>query len=208
MVTLQKKMVQRIVLSTCMLLLAMLLAACSGLGGTASSTPTPSAPTPTPSPTTPAAAFQTYTGTTFTISYPQGAQKTSSGNQVTFLDPTTKNVMTIVTVPNPGGVAGASTVSQTSMSEFEKTLLSNAKPATIAPTASVGGDSWVQSSATGNLAVTDPGTPGTLVLLVDNHPANSASTMTYEIVYYGPTATWSQANTVFQAMLQSFKFTA
>lgn len=208
MVTLQKRMIQRIALSAGMLLLVMLLAACSGLGGTGSATPTPAAtPTPPPSPTAPVAAMQTYKGTTFTIEYPQGAQETSTSNEVTFIDPATKDALAIVTLPNPNGVVGVNTEAQTSMSGFEKTLLSNARPATIAPSATVGGDSWVQSSATGGL-VADSGTPGTLVQLVDNHPAHAASTMTYEIVYYGPTATWSQANTVFQTMLQSFAFTA
>jgi len=207
MVTLQKHVIQRIALSAGMLLLVMLLTACSGIGGTGSATPTPtSAPTPTPSPTAPTVTMQTYKGATFTIDYPQGVQKGGSGDDVSFADPATQDTMTIVSIADPNGIAGASTIAQTSLASFEKSLLSNAKSATIAPTATVGGESWVQKSATGDLAA-EANTPGTLVLLVDNHPANSPSTKTYEIVYYGPTATWNQANIVFQIMLQSFTFT-
>jgi hypothetical protein len=152
--------------------------------------------------------MQTYKGKDFSISYPQGAQQSASGNQVTFLDPITKNVMTIVTVPNPGGAQPAGALADATLPLINKTLLKNAQPATVAPTVTVAGETWVQRSSTGDLAITDPGTPGTLYMLIDNHPANAATTQAFEIYYYGPTATWSQAQAVFQAMLQTFKFTA
>lgn len=204
-----KHVTQRMSMGLSAVVLIVLLAACGGSGGTGSTaTPTPKPPTPTP--TTPAANMQTYTGTNFSISYPQGWQKSASGNQVTFDDPlVTKDYMTIVTIPNPGGTQSASALADTTMPLVEKTLLTNAKPATVAPTVTVGGESWTQRSATGELALTDPGTQGTLFLLIDNHPANAANTQAYEIYYYGPTSTFSQSDTLaFQPMLQSFKFTS
>lgn len=199
-----KHVTQRMSLALSSVLLVVLLAACGGSGSTGNNvTPTPK-PANTPTPTTPAVAMQTYTGTGFSISYPQGVQETASGNQVTFLDPVSKNVMTIATAANPAGAQGTSTAATASMQIFEKSLLSNAQPATAAPTVTVGGESWVQLSATGDLAITDPGTPGTLIQLADTHNGTL-----YEIVYYGPTATFAQSNTLaFQPMLQSFKFTA
>jgi hypothetical protein len=206
-----KHVTQRMSLGLSTLLLVVLLAACGGTGGTGTgSTPTPKPPTPTPTPTTPAVAMQIYTGTNYSISYPQAWQKSASGNQVTFADPlVTKNIMTIVMVPNPAGAQSASSIADESLPLIDKTLLTNAQPATVSSTVTVSGDTWAQRSATGELAITDPGTQGTLFMLVDNHPANAANTEAYEIYYYGPTSTFTQANVLaFQPMLQSFKFKA
>ena len=153
--------------------------------------------------------MQQYMGTGFSLSYPQGWQKSASGNQVTFLDPLSKNVVTIVSVANPAGAESASALADTTLPLIEKTLLSKGQTATVAPTTTVAGDTWAQRSATGELAITDPGTQGTLMMLIDNHPAQAANTKAYEIYYYGPSATFTQSNTLaFQPMLQSFKFTA
>lgn len=203
-----KHVTQRMSIAFSSLVLVVLLAACGGSGSTSSSNtiPTPKPPTPTP---TPAVTMQTYTGTSFSISYPQGWQKSASSNQVTFADPVSKNIVTIVTVANPAGTQSASALADATLPPIEKALLSNAKTATVAPTVTVGGDTWAQRSATGELALTDPGTQGTLVMLIDNHPANAANTLAYEIYYYGPSATFTQADVLaFQPMLQTFKFVA
>lgn len=202
-----KSVTQRFSLSLCTLVLVILLAACGGTGGATTSTPTPT-PTPQPpAPTpTPAVVMQTYTGTHFSISYPTGITESASGNQATFVDPVGKNIMTIITLANPGGALTASTIADQTMPAFNQSLLKNGKTATIAPTASVGGDTWVQRSSTGELAITDPGVQGTMVALFDTHTVGGTS-MIFEIVYYGPTATFEQANTLaYQPMLQTFKF--
>jgi hypothetical protein len=210
MISSWKHVTRRRSLGLGVVLLMVLLAACGGSGGASStgSTPTPKPPTPTPTPTVATANMKTYTGTNFSISYPATWQESASGNQVTFADAlVTKDIMTIVTVPNPAGAQSASSLADATMPAVEKVMLTNSQPATVAPTVTVGGESWVQRSATGDLALTDPGTQGTMFLLVDNHPANSANTQAYEIYYYGPTSTFSQSNTLaFQPMLQSFKF--
>jgi hypothetical protein len=56
------------------------------------------------------------------------------------------------------------------------------------------------------LSLNGQAVPGKLVVLADNHPASSPTTQAFEIYYVGPTATFSQTNPTFQAMLQSFKF--
>jgi hypothetical protein len=153
--------------------------------------------------------MQVYTGAKFSISYPQTWQKSASGNQVTFVDSISKNVVSIVTVANPAGANSASALADATLPLIEKTLLSDAKTATVAPTVTLAGETWAQRSATGDLALTDPGTVGTLMMLVDNHPANAADTQAYEIYYYGPSATFTQADALaFQPMLQTFKFAA
>lgn len=201
----RKPVTQYISITLSSLLLGILLVACGSTGSANSgSTPTPKTTTPTPS-----VAMQTYAGKNFKINYPQGWQQNASGNQVTFSDPISKNIMTITVTPNPGGASSVKLEADTTLKFFEKTLVKDGKDATIAPTATVGGDSWVQLSATGELSITDPGTQGTLVQLADDHPANSASSQLYEILYYGPTSTFTQASTMaFQPMLQSFTFVA
>lgn len=194
-----RSVTQRMSVALCSALLVVLLAAC-GTGGSA--TPTPKS-TPT-IPPTPTVAMQTYTGTGYTISYPQGIVAKASGNGVSFTDTTTGNMLVISEAPNPGGAASTSVSANASMQIYEKTFLTNAQPATVAPTATVGSESWVQLSATGTLAFLEAGTPGTLIQLADTH-----SGTLYEIVYFGPTSTFTQANTmVFQPMLASFKFTS
>jgi hypothetical protein len=201
-----KHVTRRMSAAFCSILLIVLLAACGGSGsGSSSVTPTPKPPTPTP---TPAVAMQQYTGTKFSISYPQGWQQSTSASGVGFTDPVSKNMLVIATVANAGGLQSPSALAGTTMPIMEKIFLKNAKPATIAPTATIGGETWVQSSATGEL-ITDPGAQGTFVGLFTNHPANAADTQAYEIYYFGPSATFTQATTLaFQPMLQSFKFTA
>ena len=202
----QKRMIQRIGLGVSTLILVMMLAACGSSGSIASSTPTSKPATPTPSPTPSPTPTGTYIGTNFSMSYPPGVQERQVDGLVTF-DLDANNSMTIEYQPNPNGALSTNELAQTFIKVFEKATFSSSEPATIAPTATVGDDSWVQISATGTLLL-DPGTPGTLVLLADNHPANAANTNSYLIVYSGPTATWSQSNAVFQAMLQSFKFSS
>src|SRR5712664_1399057 len=98
--------VQRLALSVMAALLIGLLSACSipGVGSTAAPTATP-APTATATP-----ALSTYTGTGYTISYPQDWKQTGSGGQVTFQDALGINQLSIIYVANPGGAIQPATV--------------------------------------------------------------------------------------------------
>jgi hypothetical protein len=151
--------------------------------------------------------MQVYHGSAFQMSYPESWKQSASGNQVTFADIVSKNLLTIVTVANPNGELEAKDLADQTLPLIEKTLLSDGQPASVAATVKVGGLIWEQRSATGGLAITDPGVQGTLMMLVTNYPAAASSTQAYEIFYYGPSSTFTQAvDQDFQPMLQSLTF--
>lgn len=176
----------------------MTLAACDNAGGPAMSRPTP----------TPVVTLQMYRGTGFSINYPSNWHKNASGDQVTFADPVGRNVMAIFADPDLSGEPDASAVANQAMSRFEGTLLTNAQTVTVPPTFITGKVAWIQLSATGVLAITDPGVQGNLFLLVTNYPPQAKNTVTYQVEYYGPASTFGQANANFMQMLQSFSFTS
>lgn len=200
-----KRTPQRVMPVFCCMILAILLVAC---GGGTTSTPTP-APTPQPSPTpspTPTPGLTVYTGEGYSISYPQEWKVTPGSNQVAFSDATGIYNLTIVFNPNPGGIAGASTVANTSIEEVKKTM-KNPQTETLPPTTTVGGDSWVQKSITGTETSNGQSVDLQVVVISDNHPANSANTKNFTIVYTTVKSLFATANTsYFQPMLQSFKF--
>jgi hypothetical protein len=188
----------------CCMILALLLVACGG-GTTSTPTPTPR-PSPTPSPT-PTPGLTVYTGNGYSISYPQGWKVTPSTNQVTFTDATNIDNLTIVFVSNPNGIAAASTIANASIEAIKKTI-KNPQTETVPPTTTVGGDSWVQKSISGTATSNGVSFVGQIVLLSDNHPANSANTQNFTIIYGAKKSSFATAYTsYFQPMLQSFKFT-
>lgn len=207
-----KHVTQRMSLGLSTLLLVVLLAACGGTGSTGSgSTPTPKPPTPTP--TTPAVAMQTYTGTNYSISYPQNWKVDSSSaqgiSQTAIHDDVSGNAFTIVGTPDPGGVSSASSLADITIQTLEKSTVKNAQTVSVAPTVTINGVTWAQRSITGTTTVNGQDVPATIFLLVTLHPANAANTTAYQLIYGGPTVTFAQANVLaFQPMLQSFKFKA
>ena len=199
-------MPQRVMPACCCMILALLLVAC---GGGTTSTPTP-APTPRPSPTpspTPTPGLTVYTGKGYSISYPQGWKVTPSSDQVAFTDASGDYNLNILVSPNPNGIADASTVVNESISVVKKQM-KNPQTETLPPTTTVGGDSWVQKSITGTVTTNGQSFDGQVVVMSDNHPANSANTQNFTIIYATEKSLFATANTsYFQPMLQSFKFT-
>ena len=125
-----------------------------------------------------------------------------------FTDSTGIYNLTIVVTPNPGGIASADTVVNTGIQGVKGTL-TNPQTVNIAPTTTIGGDTWVQKSIAGDSSTA--GQTGTVQLVVasDNHPANSTSTNSFTIIYATLQATFDAANgQYYQPMLQSFKFTS
>jgi len=181
-------------LSAC--LLVMVLAACDGSNGTAANQPSP----------TPVVQWLLYQGTGFTMNYPSNWHKNASGDQVTFADPVGKDLLAIFADPDLGSEPDASAVANQAMTRFAGTLLANAQAVKVPPTFTTGKVTWIQLSATGELAVADPGVQGNLFLLVTNYPPQTKNTVTYQIEYYGPSATFGQANASFMRMLQSINF--
>ena len=190
------------------LLLALLLAACDLGGGSGNaSTPTPT-PTPKPTPSPTAIPLTTYTGTSFTIGYPQGWKVERQGNNaIQFTDPSGIYNFAVAVTPNPGGVVSPETQINAAFSAGSSNL-KNPQPINVPPTTSVGGDTWSQKSESGNATVNGQNTTVQLVVIADNHPANSPSTRSFLIAYGTGKAIFTAANTTyFQPMLLSFKFT-
>lgn len=196
------------------LLLAVLLAACGGVGGSGNATPTPKPTTPAPTATpTPSVALQTYTGNGFTIGYPQGWKtqtvQQNAVNGIAFTDAQGINALTVLLVPNPGGVTSAADENKAAVTLVNAAAgLKSPQPVSLPTTTSVAGESWVQTGETGTINMNNTDVPGEVVVLTDNHPAKSPTTNAYDIYYGGPSLTFQQENQIFQAMLQSFKFTA
>ena len=195
---------QRVMPAFCCMVLAILLVACGG-GTTSTPTPTPR-PSPTPSPT-PTPGLTVYTGNGYSISYPQGWKVTPSSKQVAFTDATDVYNLTIVVSPNPQGIVDTSTVANGSIEAVKKTM-KNPQTETLPATTTVGGDSWVQKSISGTETSNGQGVDIQVVVISDNHPANSANTQNFTIVYATEKSLFATASTsYFQPMMQSFKFT-
>lgn len=188
MTSVWKQAIWRIALSISALWLIGTLAACNNSGNAASSNSSASS------------AAKLFKGTGFTISYPGNWHQQADGDQATFANAASRDIMAVFADANPGNTSASDIANQT-WANFMKTLLTNPQQVSISPTYSMAGTSWVQLSATGVLS-SDPGVQGNLFLLVTNHQTNS-----YEIEYYGPANTFNQANQEFGTMLQSFKFT-
>jgi hypothetical protein len=199
-----KRTPHRIMPVCCCMILALLLVAC---GGGTTSTPTP-APTPQPSPTpssTPTPGLTVYKGKGYSISYPQGWKATPSGNSVVFSSASGVYSLAIAVNSNPDGIINASTFVNNSISGTKKTM-KNPQTETLPPTTTVGGDSWGQKSISGT--ETSSGVSVQIVVISDNHPANSAHNQNFIIDYATEKSRFATANeSYFQPMLQSFKFT-
>ncbi len=203
-----KHVTQRLSLALCALLLVLFLAACGGTGGTAASTPTPK-PTATPSPTpTPAVAM--FTGEGYTISYPKDWKQSSSGGQGAFQDAQGVNALAVLAIPNPNGIQQPGTLVDASLSGGVKGAnMTNTSPANLPATVSLGGETWTQKGTTGTASKGGISAPYEVVVLAVNHPANTANTKIFEIIYAGPVVgSTLMDDQLFQAMLQSFKFTS
>lgn len=203
MASVWKLVERRIPLLLCAWLLVIMLAACGDSGTT---TTAPSA-TSTPRPPAESVALKEYKGENFTINYPKDWGVSASGDQVTFADPVGKNLLAVFVNANPDSKRSESDLADLTMAQFDGTILSNAQRVSVPTTYEASGITWTQRSATGVLT-NNPGVQGNLFLLVKNYPAKSDKTYAYQIEYYGPAETFGQANTSFQAMLLSFKFTS
>jgi hypothetical protein len=203
------------------LLFALLLVACGGSSnGAATPTPTPTSsfslsPTPTSSPPlspTPYPAFSstTYTGNGYTIGYPQdwNVSKSKEGI-VTFTDPQGVVYLSIKVTPNPTGAVSASDQVTLAMQGI-KTQTRNYQRVAISPTTSVGGETWSQGAATGDITI--PGqsssVPGKVVVIAANHPAHAGTTKSFIIAYATARQFFDLLDSAyFQPMLRSFTFT-
>ncbi len=205
----------RIALFSCAIIFTVLLAACGGGGSSTTSNPTPTPTTaaklsPTiPATTTPKTSSNTYTGNGFSVSVPQGWQTTTGKkSEVDFVDPTGNYAFTVVFAPDPSGLVSPDTL-MTAEYNAIKVNVKNSQAVIVPSPVTVGGDKWSQKAMAGKVSVGGQDVPGRIYILVDVHPAQSASSMSYSILLSGPDAAFASFNSNnFQPMLQSFKFTA
>lgn len=230
MVLQTKGMTRSITMGTCALIMTFLLAACGGSSaGTGNSTGTThsastgnssqtskSVQSATAVPTQPTAAstpeavtaMKTYTGTGFTIEYPQNWKVTTSASEIAFTDPTGSYSLTVGTSANAnasvtsdqlvnGGVTGA------------KSNLKDVETITVPQTETLAGQSWSQRSITGMNLYQGQNTAVQADVLATNYPQHSATTKGYIIAYVALKDKFSAAKTTyFTPMLQTFKFAA
>ena len=150
----------------------------------------------------------TYTGSGYTIGYPQGWKVNAADKSVVFTDSTGVYNLTIVISPNPGGIASPDTVVNAGINGV-KGSLTNTQTVNVPASTTIGGDTWVQKSIAGNSTAAGQTGMVQMVVASDNHPANSASTNSFTIIYATLQATFDTANSqYFQPMIQSFKFTS
>ena len=209
----------RLALSVCGLLLALLLAACSlggGSTGTASSTTSGNTPAtthatsvPTQPTSAPAAHMKTFVGAGFTVSYPEGWMAIDKGRgQVMIVNQQAGQAGSFIVGINPaGGKVPAAAMIQFALIGFM--ALPHYQKVDIAPKATVGGDSWDQIAATGDVPVTGQAQLVSYesVVLADIHPATSPTARGFEIRYTTDASRFAQMSaSSFQPMLQSFTF--
>ena len=165
--------------------------------------------TPIPTPTVIPVHLYTYRGQGYSIGYPQNWIVSQANNgAVTIMNPQGLAFMVVEVLPNSDGEL-------TAHAEIENTLRTNTfnlvayRQISISPTVVVGGDTWSQGAADGNIVVKNRSisVAGEMVLIADNHPASSPTTNMFVIRYAAAQAVIDVANiTYFQPMLKSFKF--
>ncbi|WP_069801303.1 hypothetical protein [Thermogemmatispora onikobensis] len=198
----------------CSLILMSLLGACNlfgGTGGTPTPTPTPTSKPSVASSTAPAGNLVSYRGDGYVISYPRGWKvDTSKPGFVTFSDPQGIAYLSVHVQPNPNGIISAQDQVSVGLQLF-RSQVTHYQPVSVAPTATVAGESWNQGAATGDLRVEGQPNPVTvkIVVLAANHPANSPQTQGFTIAYATAQEIFDLADEgEFQPMLHSFAFTS
>lgn len=194
----QQRTPRRLLFVPLLLLLTVLFAACGLSGSTSTATPTP---TPT------ASALTTYKGDGFTIGYPAGwTVSTQQGGIVTFTAPQGAASLYVKAVPNPNGILPSDVVVQGGLQVF-KARAKNYNAMPLPSSTTVGGDTWSEGAATGDVDISGQSVNVQTVVIADNHPAKAVSTKAYTIVYATGSQVFDLANQgYFQPMLQSFKF--
>lgn len=178
-----------------------LLTGCSLFGGsTAQATPTPA-----PQPTMPNLQMTTYQGDSFSINYPQSAQKQAiTKDIVVFTDAQTGAIFEVVAIPNPSAAISPDVLAKSYLDSVNKNL-DNPQPVNAPATKTVAGVQWKQSVNTAQKS----GQNIKEVSLTTNHPDKDPQTKAFVIYYLAPAQAMDQLDQfVFEPMLQSFKFAA
>lgn len=213
---------RRISVGACALILTLLLAACgsgstnSGTGNKSSQPPNGSkssytlTATPTTHSSTPATTepMKVYTGSGFTIEYPQSWKETESGSEIAFTDPSGSYNLTIGASDNADGKVTADQLVDGGLTGA-KSNLKNVETISVPQTVTLANQTWSQRSLTGLNTYQGQSTPVQADVLATNYPTHTTATKGFIIAYVALKDKFDQAKTLyFTPMLQSFKFTA
>lgn len=194
--------------------LAMIVVACGG-GSNSSAAATPGAgarasASPTAGLITVPGGVQLrlYQGDGFSIGYLPEWQVSPAGSSVEFSHEADSATLSVQVVPNPNAATSPEETVSVSLDTFEKSgLYKNFKRVSLAPTATVGGQTWQQQGATGDVQILGQQIRMEIVLLATNHPAHAAQTRLFSIYIVVPEARYQQlSRSAFIPMLQSFHF--
>jgi len=168
--------------------------------------PTPiatEAATPDAAATPATSTTQIYTGDGYSISYPQGWNVQRNKEQAVFTNSTNTVGLAVAANSNPYGAASAQTALDKEVAQVQASL-TNVQDCNLDATIEYAGATWHQKAFEGD---TKWGRM-TYEVLTTNHPANSASSKMYEIVYFAPGDQYTQDKTTYiKPMLDSFMFT-
>lgn len=103
------------------------------------------------------ASMKTYTGTGYTIQYPQDWKTSNTSNGTVFTDPSGNYSMTIHSTSNPNGSTSASQLAENGISKA-KDKLKNAQTVSVPQTTMVAGQTWDQRAVSG-MSTSATGTP-------------------------------------------------
>ncbi|WP_376793760.1 hypothetical protein [Thermogemmatispora sp.] len=193
-------------------LLALSLVACGGeSGGTGASRPTASVgASPTASLITAPGGVQLklYRGDGFSIGYPPDWRVSPAGSSVEFSHEADSATVSVQVVPNPNAITSPEETVTVSLDTIGKSgLYKNFKKIALEPTASVGGETWQQQGATGDVQILGQQVSMEIILLAANHPAHSSQTRLFSIYIAVPVARYQQLSaSALKPMLQSFRF--
>src|SRR5712692_205185 len=208
----------RVSLSVCGLLLAFLLTACSLGGGSTGTVPTTTSgntpatthatSVPTQPHSAPAVSLTTYKGNGFSIGYPAGwtiEKVAPTSASVIFIDPTRTVEFIVSVTPNPNANSATSVALDPLLQSMQSKP--NYQKVDLAQTTTVGGETWDQVGAIGDLPYSGKPLSIKVNALAINRPAHDANTKMYKIQFSAPSKDFDQMDsTTFQLMLQSYKF--
>lgn len=220
MVVLTRSTARRLAVGACALIVTLLLVACgngsatnsskSSSGQVTNSNTNSAAATATAHALTPVATanvvMKTYSGSGFTIKYPQNWKATSSTNGVAFSDPTGTYNLSVGTTPNADGSVNAEQLVNGGITGA-KANLKNVQSIAVPATTTFAGQDWTQRAISGANTYQGQTTTVEANILATNHPDHASTTKGFVIAYVALKDKFAQAKSMyFTPMLQSFKF--
>ncbi|HEX7734166.1 MAG TPA: hypothetical protein VF458_04870 [Ktedonobacteraceae bacterium] len=197
------------VLMFCFLALVVFsLAACDDQASASAPTVIPSSPQAVLSTPPPVATvtFQLYSGSVFSLQYPQGWVTRSAGTVVSISDASGTYNLTVNLQPNANGKLSANQLAEANVASV-KAVLTSPQSVTVSPTVTLAGATWSQRAVSGTTLSNGVQVEREVIILATNHPPHTAGTRGVVLIYMGVKQSFSQASsTYFAPMLRTFTF--